>query len=114
MTDYAIVYRIIDGDHIGEFRELVFPDRRILSMVFNPQKRSKKMMHDLANSLGRLVASGKWNNRNIPVSFPYVALLNYLSALHPRGRVQFCLLSTRGRRDTGEPQVVLTSAVHQV
>jgi hypothetical protein len=115
-TDYAIIYRDIHDDgSAGQFVELTYHQRTVFSTIFNPHKRTRKTMNDLASSLGRLQASGRWDGATIVASLPYVALLNYLSATPAQGRrIQFCLVATRGRDDSALPEIVLASAVHYV
>jgi hypothetical protein len=116
-TDYSIIYREIgEDDSPAQFVELVIPTRTLRSALFNPYKRQRKTLHDLANSLGRLQLSDQWNSQTIYMSLPYIALLNFLSSQPGAkgGRIQFCLMATQGRSDSNPPHVVLKSAIHRV
>lgn len=116
-NDYVIVYREVREDgSAGEFVELIVPKRGPWSVVLNPRKRVRKTLHDLANGLGRLLASDDWDRRSIAVSLPYVALLNFLSSTPAAGRrVQFCVIATKGHHEPeANAQVILTSALHRV
>ena len=117
-SDYHLVYRQIHDDgQVTSFIEFPLRPRRWGSWFFNPEKRVTKALLDLSHMLERIVRSGNWDETNIPTSFPYICLLNFLSQCPIDAEttsIQFCLLVTRGYGDLGSPELFICSGLHSV
>jgi hypothetical protein len=84
-------------------------------MFWNPQKRVKKALFDVANILQAHCAAGVYNDRNVGLSFSYIALLNFVMSapLDPRTTaVQFALLTSDGFTGEDHPHLVMSSSFH--
>lgn len=117
-SDYHLVYRKMDAqNNVSEFLEFPFHERNRLCFLWNPDKRVKKALMDLAIMMNQLCASDEYNENNIGLSFSYVAILNFLSSV-PLGSntrsLQFALLVSDGFIDLKEPRLVICSEFHSV
>lgn len=118
-TDYHLVYRDrrTDGS-ITEWMELAITEsRKFHSFVWNPEKRSKKVLSDV-------VATLMESTRHVPpdktgfaimLSLPYLVLLNVVSNLAATPGAthrQFVIAETAGFKRTEDPLLVLKSDFH--
>jgi hypothetical protein len=114
-SDYHLVYRdrAADGT-LTAWQELVLAEERDPSaFLWNPQKRSKKVLADVAATLaeyGNLQVS----EDALMLSLPYLILLNVVSALEPHesSERQFALVETFGFRRFEPNRVLLVSDFH--
>lgn len=116
-TDYHLVYRdrLPDGSTTS-WREVVLTEPRgLISFIWNPKKRSKKVLSDVAMSIARIVRTDPRTEQFVIVSFQYLLILNYLtkSLPAPAGvERQFAIVETAGFFREGPPSVVLRSDFH--
>ena len=118
-SDYHVLYRQKDSNNnVSEFIELpIHGSRSLFSFFWNPDKRVKKVLLDLAIDMNRLCASEETNEQNIKVSFDYIAFLNFLSSIpmSPETKsVQFLILATSGFIEISKPRLILCSEFHDV
>jgi len=115
-SDFHLVFRQKNPlGEISDFLEVPLHIRGRWAFIWNPDKRVKKGLFDLAVTVGRLCATGECDERNITFSFAYIALLNYLtySQLAPdTDAIQFALLSSGGFISAFEPSLVMCSGFH--
>lgn len=92
------------------------------SVVWNPQKRSKKAIADMARSLLQLASAidksnGKRDPRHAMITVPYIGLVTRISAV-PRSplsvRTQFMISFSHGYASAKEPQPLYLSALFQL
>jgi hypothetical protein len=117
-SDFHLVFRQVSvTGEMSHFREMSTRRRRRLAVLFNPEKRANKALHDLSVMLASLIATRNWDETTIQYSFPYLGLLN-MALTQPRDptteKIQFCLLCTSGYRDSGSPVMIITSGFHRV
>jgi hypothetical protein len=118
-SDFHILYRQKDvEDNITDFTEIPLHGKRYLSsIIWNPEKRVKKVLLDLAITINSQIAAKLLNENNIKLSFGYIALLNFLSTvpLNKSTRyIQFVILESAGFIETVEPQLVICSEFHKI
>lgn len=114
-ADYHIVYRDLDADGApcGGWIEVPIPIRSSLALVWNPQKRSRKVVTDMSQSLLRIA---RVNELSATVSIPYLAMLQLVvthAPPQPNGtQRQFAIVQTFGREPTSQPVLIYRSALH--
>lgn len=116
-SDYHLVYRdrAADGS-TSEWREIeITEERRALSLLWNPEKRSKKVLSDLVSVLLTSMQASPEMERAIVVSVPYLLLLNVVNDF-PRcseaADRQFVVVETFGFHATAQSRVLLRSDYH--
>jgi hypothetical protein len=116
MTDYYLLYRdrFPDGT-LGHWKEAHLQNRNGLSVsVWNPDKRRGKVLSDVVAALVQLAVSPSASV--IPVSIPYLLLLNYITSLpHSLAAqaTQFMIMEHDGFHNSPErSRVVMLSSVH--
>ena len=115
--DYHLVFR--DLGSAGEFskwQEIPLAEERTLwGAMWNPEKRSKKVLSDVVQSLVRL-AQDK-SIRDYSLAIPYLVILNYISSF-PRKmatlQTQFMILRSDGFFSQQDPQFIFRSNMHML
>lgn len=118
-SDYHVLYRQMDKDkNISKFIEIpLHGKRKISSFIWNPHKRVKKTLLDLAMTMNRQISFPEINENNIKLSFSYIAFLNFLSSVPKNSdteSIQFIILMSNGFKDKGEPNLIICSEFHNV
>lgn len=117
-TDIHLLYRSVSDTHChGQWRE-VYPVtiRRGWTAVWNPEKRRRKAIVDLANRLMQAASESKDTNRII-IGIPYLAFLNLVSGLDASGHTplqmrQFALVASEGPYSVAAPRLLARSDLH--
>lgn len=118
-TDYHLVYRDrrADGSTTEWMEVAITESRKFHSFVWNPEKRSKKVISDvvvtLMESIGRVPPDEA--ELAIMLSFPYLVLLNVVSNLAATPGAthrQFVIAETAGFKRSEDPRLVLKSDFH--
>lgn len=118
-NDLHLMFRELDNDgSVSDFKEyIVLKRKHIISTFFNPTKRAKKTLQDLVRGLSKSCISGSINERNIKVTFNYIALLNFLTQAEKKPTtkaIQFMIIRTKGFISSSEPDAILISDFHDV
>lgn len=115
-SDAELLYRdqLVD-DQLGPWTAVRFQRPSLRRAVWNPEKRRRKALFDLSASL--LMDAGAARERNeVLVSFPYLALLSYVSSF-PSGPLskqrQFILARSFGERGK-DPEIMFISGWHRL
>jgi hypothetical protein len=114
-ADYHLVYRDFDAasQPCSPWHEVHMPLRSRLSLIWNPQKRARKVLVDMAQSLSSLAVD---NNAAATFSIPYLALLQLtLHHSQPAANAharQFGIAQTYGPEQDSEPVFLYRSATH--
>jgi hypothetical protein len=118
-TDYHLVYRDRRADgSITEWMELAITEsRKFHSFVWNPEKRSKKVISDVVATLMESIRHVPPDEAGfaIMLSLPYLVLLNVVSNLAATPGAthrQFVIAETAGFKRTEDPRLVLKSDFH--
>jgi hypothetical protein len=121
-SDYHLIYRDrYQNDNISEWAQIALSEsRRWYSFFWNPHKRSKKVLSDIASSLIASLPAYNDSLEGLMFTTPYLILLNVVSHQPPvnplglTGRVerQFLLLETFGFEPQSEPRCLLRSKFH--
>jgi hypothetical protein len=116
-TDYHLVYRdrLPNGSTTPWCEVALTEPRGPVAFIWNPRKRPKKVLADVAMSIARLVRTDPSVEPLVIVSFQYLLILNYLmrSLPAPAGiQRQFAIVETAGYFRDGPPAVVLRSDFH--
>jgi hypothetical protein len=118
VTDYHLVFRRQDADgELSSFLELPLHRRSRYAWLFNPDKRTKKALLDLAIMMEQVCNATTDSGGNIRLTFPYVALLNYFShtTLPPTTRaIQYCLLASQSATEHQPTRLIVCSDFHRV
>jgi hypothetical protein len=115
--DYHLVFRDVRLN--GEFaawQEIALADeRRLWGALWNPKKRSKKVLSDVVQSIVRLAQDT--SVRDFSLTIPYLAILNYISSI-PRTegvqQTQFMILRSNGFFSKDDPQFIFRSNTHRL
>jgi hypothetical protein len=115
-SDYHLFYRDLHADGtVGGWRELpVTEGRTPYAILWNPGKRSQKVLSDLASSLVGLDAR---DTTRVIQSLPYQLLLNAVcqpGVARPQSRRQFMIGCSFGQHSAREPEILFRSAFHAV
>lgn len=115
-SDFHLLYRdrLPDGT-VTPWTEVPLCDsRRWWHVAWNPVKREKKALFDVAVQLLKEALEAP-RTELLQVSVPYLVLLSFVSAL-PRAvaatGTQFLVMLSPGRAPDGAPEPVFTSALH--
>lgn len=113
--DFHLLYRdqLADGTITPwtEYRPLL--SRSPWSFIWNPDKRQRKALLDLAQELVRF--QREQSREQLLLSVPYLVLLNFVSELprpEPRQGTQFAIMVSRGAAHDEEPQLLFLSSLH--
>jgi hypothetical protein len=114
-SDFHLVYRDRDDDGVlTNWREFVLcHERRSVEWLWNPDKRGKKVLADVAATLTDY-ANADAPPDDLMLSLPYLLLLNVVAGLEPRTGVtrQFAVVETFGYRPIQPTRVILVSDFH--
>lgn len=117
-TDYHLLYRDQHADgSITELREISLGEPRTgVSWVWNPDKRSRKVLADVVQMLLEISPFQK-RPTGLMLSTPYMLVLHAVMT-EPRGpevaKRQFIIAQTRGFFRDGSPEILLRSPLHRV
>jgi hypothetical protein len=116
-SDYHLVYRdqLSDGSTTSWCEADLSMPRGVLAFLWNPEKRSKKVLSDVAMSIARVVYTDPRAEGTIMISFQYLLILNYLTKCYRMSKGvarQFAIVETAGFFRQGPPSVVLRSDFH--
>ena len=116
-SDYHVVYRDRHADgSMTDWREIdITEPRRWYSFLWNPEKRSKKVLSDIVASLVDTIGTQPDLGNAIMLTLPYLLLLNVISQLDTTPDVthrQFVIVETFGFNPTDKPRVILRSDFH--
>src|ERR1700688_673305 len=100
-TDYHLLFRDrYDDGQFSEWRELhAFGDRGLFTALWNPNKRFRKWVLDVAQYLSWMAVRHPDNPGAILASIPYLLVQNLVTSLPNNNRVrgrQFIILETHG------------------
>lgn len=119
-TDLYLLYRDAAADgETTSWKEIVLGGERTLFTLWNPLRRIRKAIIDLAPDLTRDVNYRPHEpvTKQKVLGFPYLLLLNYV-CLQPadfRAKTrQFAVARTNGFGTEDQPEVVFLSAFHQL
>ncbi|MFI9176083.1 hypothetical protein [Streptomyces lincolnensis] len=119
MQDFTLVYRDLTQDgQVSPWCEV--PGIRItkypLCALWNPGRRHTKAMLDITKDLMQLLDDAP-GEREIQITVPYLALLNYVAAL-PRldssCSTQFALVTTKSSATAEGSGVIFASSLHSM
>jgi len=117
MSDYHLLYRDqLEDGRLSEWVEIpITEERKLYSFLWNPEKKSKKVLSDVVASLLQLSQLGIRESTALMFSLPYLILLNVV-VHHDRKRagIKRRFVLAEKFRDDGNPtvHVVLVSAFH--
>lgn len=116
VTDFNVLYRdaSLDG-RFGPWREVAPLAPRWFRGVWNPQKRLRKGITDICNTLLKIAV--KKPGKRMYVQLPYLTLLHYVCEA-PRTQLtymrQFAIVRTYGYHTDRKPTVLYTSGAHKL
>lgn len=115
-SDYRLLYREKDANgRLSAWIEIpITEQRRPHHCLWNPQKRSVKVLTDIASAL---LGSDLRHQQAVVLSLPYLLLLQTVShheIAETSVQRQFMILTAVGRRSTAQPQVRFRSQFHAV
>ncbi|MBB6271141.1 hypothetical protein HDF26_001568 [Pedobacter cryoconitis] len=120
-SDYHLLYRDkIDEDIHGDWEEMdITEERSLWSWCWNPDKRDKKILADVIQSLVASIPHYKGDKGYdlLMFSMPYLIVLHAVSHCKCNsGSVQrqFMLAETSGYLKETSPSVILLSVFHQI
>lgn len=112
--DFHLLYRdkFADGS-LTEWTEIApILHRRLLNMLYNPNRRRNKALFDCTQEFSKHVNVG---DRALELAIPYLALLNYISCI-PRsispGFTQFLIMYSAGSLTEKDPEILYISKFH--
>jgi len=118
-SDYHLLYRNFDQDNgFDSWIEIPITEKRkIYSVIWNPEQRSKMILLTVAS----IIATTDWEGTSKPsklitLSLPYLILLNLV--VHHGNNTnktisrQFVLVETAWEGSATEPKILLLSALH--
>lgn len=117
-SDYHLIYRdqLPDGT-LTDWTEVAITERRNkASFLWNPEKRTKKVLSDVVAMAMGYVRDGEGLGREFILTFPYLVLLNAVCGLPASGegaRRQFLVVETFGfQRQASSMRLLITSELH--
>ncbi|MBB5621239.1 hypothetical protein HDE69_002292 [Pedobacter cryoconitis] len=120
-SDYHLLYRDkIDEENNSEWEEMdITEERSLWSWCWNPDKRDKKILSDVIQSLIASIPHYKGANGYdlLMFSMPYLIVLHAVSNCECEtgsGHRQFMLAETSGYLKENPPSVILLSVFHQI
>lgn len=120
-SDYHLLYRDkIDEETNGEWEEMdITEERSFWSWCWNPDKRDKKILADVIQSLIASIPQYKSDKGYdlLMFSMPYLIVLHAVSHCHcktGKAQRQFMLAETSGYLRETAPSVILLSVFHQI
>ncbi|MFW0715956.1 hypothetical protein [Pedobacter sp. N23S346] len=121
-TDYHLLFRdkITDVDY-SEWQEMeITEERTFWSWLWNPEKRDKKVLADIVQSLVATIPNYRKANGNINLlmfSMPYIIVLHAVSQYKKQSEKcfrQFMLAESSGYQKRTDPALILLSVFHQI
>ena len=115
--NFYLLYRIRFNDGtVGQWVSLCGLDkfRSHWTAIWNPDRRTKKTVFDLAAVLVRERADDEQDRARIQLSIPYLLILNYISGLSPRSGVNAVQFLVMENFQDGSAYPVFVSALHSV
>ena len=118
--DYHLLYRDkTRGDAVGDWIEVdLQEERHLLSCLWNPDKRDKKVLSDVVQDLITLLqaGAGQTDNRFLVLTLPYLTILKAV-CIRERRRPeaacrQFMLAGSHGFNSGKDPDFILLSLFH--
>ena len=104
-----------DGELTG-WKEVMIPKKRSWwNIVWNPYRREKKAIFDLATTLAKELKAYK--AESVQISMSYLALLNYASNMERfpgTTHCQFMIMMTHGFFSGEQPIILFTSNMHRI
>jgi len=123
-SDYHLLYRDKNTDEIiGEWTELeISVERNWFNFIWNPQKRKKKILADIVQSLVAIIARYQKEKEDarkfLMYTLPYVMILNTIiqedSKIKEPFYRQFMLAESSGYLEDRAPSFILVSKFHQL
>jgi hypothetical protein len=116
-SDYHLVCRdkLADG-RLSQWREVEINEpRKWYSLLWNPEKRGKKVLVDAVQVLAELVTTSGAQKSALMLSTPYLLALNVVSHLEREPGAthrQFAIVETFGFTPSSEMEVLLVSGFH--
>ncbi|MDN5286410.1 MAG: hypothetical protein JWR38_2684 [Mucilaginibacter sp.] len=120
--DYHLLYRDkITEQAYSEWQEMdITEERTFWSWFWNPEKRDKKILSDVVQSLVSSIPYYKGENGNLNLlmfSMPYLIVLHAVSQCKQQSQHayrQFMLAESSGYHKETEPALILLSVFHQI
>jgi len=114
--DFYLLYRDVYPESTTDWTEIMVGGKRYWwNLLWNPRRRERKAMLDIARELPRHFKDE--NREAFPISVPYLTLLTYVSG-QPRtvlaDKTQFLLMYSEAALNGGQPQVNLLSYMHEL
>ncbi len=119
-SDYRLVYREKRADGtVSEWREIpVIEPRKPHSFIWNPEKRSKKVLGDIVSSCAMSVpVERRFDARPVMLTLSYLIVLSAVCHHAPTTGVtqrQFLIVETFGFRRSATPNILLCSEFHPI
>lgn len=116
-TDYHLLYRDkVDSNTGSYWKEYkLSSNRSLVGAVWNPKKRTKKVLSDAVSSL--ITLSKDLKDNEYKTTLPYIALLNFIASI-PRGNTatatQFMIMESYGHFTERKPVVIFRSEFHKI
>ncbi|MGN8069384.1 hypothetical protein [Mucilaginibacter sp. 22184] len=120
--DYHLLYRDkITEDSYSEWHEIdITEERSFWSWLWNPEKRDKKILSDVVQSLVTMIPLYRKEELGLNLlmfSMPYIIVLHAVSQRQKESNEvsrQFMLAETSGYQKETDPALVLLSVFHQI
>lgn len=119
-SDYHLIYRDRRADgSLSEWLQLPLVEaRKPYSFIWNPEKRSKKVLFDtVSNCATGIAPEARFDLRPVVLSISYLTILNAVSHHGATSGIthrQFVVAETTGFHRTGTPRIVLRSEFHSI
>ncbi|MFD2583467.1 hypothetical protein ACFSR6_13295 [Pedobacter vanadiisoli] len=120
--DYHLLFRdkVTETDY-SEWQEMeITEERTFWSWLWNPEKRDKKILSDVVQSLVSSIPSYREKTGNLNLlmfSTPYIIVLHAVSQYKKRSQNcyrQFMLAESSGYQKETQPALILLSVFHQI
>jgi hypothetical protein len=120
--DYHLLFRdkVTEADY-SEWQEMdITEERTFWSWLWNPEKRDKKILSDVVQSLVASIPSYREKTGSLNLlmfSTPYIIVLHAVSQYKKRSQNcyrQFMLAESSGYQKETEPALILLSVFHQI
>ena len=120
VNDYHLLYR--DENESGDrsiWEEIeINENRKLLTCIWNPNKRGKKILCDVIQNIVPMTRELQDRPRIMMVTLPYMLILNAImkepKLFHDTSKKQFLLAASDGYEKNDEPKLVLISEFHPV
>ncbi len=120
VNDYHLLYR--DENKNGErtsWEEIeINENRKLLTCLWNPSKRSKKVLSDVIQNIIPMIREFEEKPQIMMFTMPYLLILNAIlkePCMDKQScKKQFLLSATDGYENSGEPKLILISEFHPI